>query len=61
MAKCEVCGKGVTFGLQVSHSNRKSNRSWNANVKNVRANIDGTVKSINVCTKCLRSNKVERA
>ena len=61
MAKCEVCGKGVTFGLQVSHSNRKSNRSWNANIKNVRANIDGTVKSINVCTKCLRSNKVERA
>ena len=61
MAKCEVCGKGVNFGLQVSHSNRKSNRSWNANVKNVRANVDGTVKSINVCTKCLRSNKVERA
>lgn len=61
MAKCEICGKGVNFGLQVSHSNRKSNRSWNANVKNVRANIDGTIKSINVCTKCLRSNKVERA
>ena len=52
MAKC---------GLQVSHSNRKSNRSWSANVKNVRANVDGTVKSISVCTKCLRSNKVERA
>ena len=61
MAKCEICGKGVNFGLQVSHSNRKSNRAWNANVKNVRANVDGTVKSISVCTKCLRSNKVERA
>jgi len=61
MAKCDICGKGVNFGLQVSHSNRKSNRSWNANVKSVRANVDGTVKSINVCTKCLRSNKVERA
>jgi len=61
MAKCEICGKGVNFGLQVSHSNRKSNRSWSANVKNVRANIDGTIKSINICTKCLRSNKIERA
>jgi len=61
MAKCEICGKGVNFGLQVSHSNRKSNRSWSANVKNVRANVDGTVKSVHVCTKCLRSNKVERA
>ena len=61
MAKCDICDKGVNFGLQVSHSNRKSNRSWKANVKSVRANVDGTVKTVNVCTKCLRSNKVERA
>jgi len=61
MAKCEICDKAVNFGLQVSHSNRKSNRAWKANVKKVRANVDGTVKSVNVCTKCLRSNKVERA
>ena len=61
MAKCEICDKAVKFGLQVSHSNRKSNRAWKANVKKVRANVDGTVKAINVCTKCLRSNKVERA
>ena len=61
MAKCEICDKAVNFGLQVSHSNRKSNRAWKANIKRVRANVDGTVKSINICTKCLRSNKVERA
>ena len=61
MAKSEICDKGVNFGLQVSHSNIKSNRSWKANVKSVRANVDGTVKTVNVCTKCLRSNKVERA
>lgn len=60
MAKCEICDKAVNFGLQVSHSNRKSNRAWKANIKKVHANVDGTVKSINVCTKCLRSNKVER-
>ncbi|MGN1031006.1 MAG: bL28 family ribosomal protein, partial [Butyricicoccaceae bacterium] len=28
MAKCEVCGKGVTFGIKVSHSHRRSNRTW---------------------------------
>ena len=61
MAKCEICDKAVNFGLQVSHSNRKSNRAWKANIKKVRANVDGTVKTVNVCTKCLRSNKVERA
>ena len=61
MAKCEICDKAVNFGLQVSHSNRKSNRAWKANIKKVRANVDGSVKTVNVCTKCLRSNKVERA
>ena len=61
MAKCEICDKAVNFGLQVSHSNRKSNRAWKANIKKVRANVDGAVKTVNICTKCLRSNKVERA
>ena len=60
MAKCEICEKAVNFGLKVSHSNRKSNRAWKANIKKVRANVDGSVKTVNVCTKCLRSNKVER-
>ncbi|MBO4618115.1 MAG: 50S ribosomal protein L28, partial [Lachnospiraceae bacterium] len=26
MAKCAVCGKGIHFGNNVSHSNRKSSR-----------------------------------
>ena len=61
MAKCEVCGKGVAFGIQVSHSHRRSNRTWKANVRRVRALVNGAPKKINVCTSCLRSNKVTRA
>ena len=26
MAKCQFCDKGVTFGIKVSHSHRRSNR-----------------------------------
>ena len=37
MAKCSCCGKGVTFGIKVSHSHRRSNRTWNPNVKRVKA------------------------
>ena len=33
MAKCQFCDKGVTFGIQVSHSHRRSNRTWKPNVK----------------------------
>ena len=37
MAKCECCGKGVTFGIKVSHSHRRSNRTWKPNVRRVKA------------------------
>ena len=61
MAKCDICGKGVSFGIKVSHSHRRSNRTWKPNVKKVRAIVNGTPKSVHVCTRCLRSGKVQRA
>ncbi len=61
MAKCCVCGKGVAFGHNVSHSNRKTSRTWKANIRKVKANVDGTTKTVSVCSRCLRSGKVSRA
>ena len=61
MAKCDICGKGVTFGIQVSHSHRRSNRSWKPNVRKVKAVVGGNTKTVSVCTRCLRSGKVTRA
>ena len=61
MAKCEVCGKGVTFGIKVSHSHRRSNKAWKPNVRRVKAIVDGTPKKVYACTRCLRSGKVNRA
>ncbi|HBN85681.1 MAG TPA: 50S ribosomal protein L28 [Clostridiales bacterium] len=61
MAKCEICGKGTTFGHNVSHSIRRTNRSFKANIRKVRVVKNGTTRRINICARCLRSNKVERA
>ena len=36
MAKCSICGKGVTFGHNVSHSNRKTKRKFSPNLKTKR-------------------------
>ncbi|WP_129596332.1 50S ribosomal protein L28 [Anaerophilus nitritogenes] len=58
---CDVCGKGKISGNAVSHSNRHIKRSWGANIKKVKAIVDGSPKRVHVCTRCLRSNKVERA
>ena len=61
MAKCDICKKEVTFGIKVSHSHRRSNRTWKPNVKRVKAIDNGTPCRINASTRCLRSGKVTRA
>ena len=61
MAKCEYCGKEMSFGIKVSHSHRRSNRTWKPNIKKVKAIVNGSPKRVYVCTRCLRSGKVERA
>ena len=61
MAKRSICGKGVHFGNNVSHSNRKTKAIWKPNVKSVRAKVNGATKKIYVCTSCLKSGLVERA
>ncbi len=57
MAKCELCGKGVVFGHNVSHSNRKTNRAWKPNIRRVKATVDGKPQTLYVCARCLRTTK----
>ena len=54
MAKCEVCDKGQHFGIQVSHSHRRSNKVWKPNVRKVKVEVDGVSKRMHICAKCLR-------
>lgn len=61
MAKCDVCSKATSFGNNRSHAMNQTNRSYKPNVRKVKIVEDGTPKTANVCTRCLRSNKVTRA
>jgi large subunit ribosomal protein L28 len=62
MAKmCEVCGKTPVFGNKVSHAHNVSPRRWMPNLQRVRALVEGSVRRINVCTRCIRSGKVQKA
>lgn len=60
MAKCDVCGKTPQFGKQISHSHKLSNRKWSVNIQKVRVKIDHAVRRMNVCTRCLKSGKVQK-
>ena len=61
MAKCEICEKQKVFSMQVSHSHRRSARTFKPNLRTVNAVVDGTPKKVTVCSRCLKSGKVERA
>jgi len=55
MAKCEMCGKGPQFGHNVSHSKRATNRQFKPNVQRVRVEIEGQMRRMYLCTRCLRT------
>ena len=65
MAKCEVCGKGISHGNKISiarsHVSRRTSRTFKPNLRRVKAIVNGNTKTISVCSKCLRSGKVTRA
>jgi large subunit ribosomal protein L28 len=61
MAKCQVCGKGPTFGNVISHANNTRRRRWNANLRKIRAVMDGVRKHVRVCTACIRAGRVKKA
>lgn len=59
--RCEICGKGPTFGNKISHAHNVSSRRFNPNLQTVRALVNGAAKRLKVCTRCIRSNKVVKA
>ena len=48
-------------GNNVSHAHNVTKRVWNPNLQRVRALVDGRVKNLDVCTRCIRSGKVTKA
>ena len=60
-AVCEVCGKKPSFGMTISHSHVRSKRRWSPNLQRVRAVVNGSTKRIDVCTRCLKAGKVQKA
>jgi large subunit ribosomal protein L28 len=59
--KCEICGKGPSYGNVVSHANNTRRRRWNPNLKRVRAVVNGVRKQVKVCTACIRLGRVKKA
>ena len=59
--KCAICGKGPSFGNNVSHANNKTRTVWHPNIQKVKTIKNGTVATIKVCTRCIRSGFITKA
>jgi large subunit ribosomal protein L28 len=58
---CEICGKKPIYGNNVSHAHNRTRRRWLPNLQKVRARVGKSVKTIKVCTNCIKSGKVLKA
>jgi large subunit ribosomal protein L28 len=62
MAKqCEVCGKTPVVGRILSHAHNVRARRFEPNLQRIRAVVNGGIRRIRVCTRCIRSNRVTKA
>lgn len=59
--RCQLCGKGVSFGHNVSHSNRKTNRRWLPNIQNTLVMVNGSRRRVSACTRCIRTLRKQAA
>ncbi len=61
MAKhCEVCGKVAIVGSNISHAHNVTKRRWEPNLQRVRVKDGNTIRRMWVCTRCLRSGRVQK-
>ena len=71
---CEICGKHKVVGGHITrrglakkkggigmHVVKNTKRTFSPNLQTVKVVIDGTVKTIKVCTACIRSNRIVKA
>jgi large subunit ribosomal protein L28 len=71
--ECDFCGKKTTFGKSYARRGLakkvggvgkritgKTRRTFKPNIQKVRAKINGNVTRVKICTKCLRSNRIQK-
>lgn len=72
--KCEICGKGVSTGSRIVrhglakkkggiglHTTAVTRRWFKPNIQKVRVRLNGGVRSMRVCTSCIKAGKIVKA
>jgi large subunit ribosomal protein L28 len=72
--RCDICGKGPHFGNSIVrhglskksggiglHTTGVTRRRFLPNLQRIRAKVNGGTRTMNVCTSCIKGNKVAKA
>lgn len=59
--RCGICGRGPRVAHQISHAHNVTKRRQLPNIQRVHALVNKASRYIHVCTRCLRSGKVQKA
>jgi large subunit ribosomal protein L28 len=57
---CDICGKSPMYGNKISNSKIRTHRTWKPNLLKIKTTVGGTTRTINVCTRCLRSGFIDK-
>lgn len=63
VAQCDYCGKSKMFGNYIRNQHSvawrlrapKKNRVFKPNIQKTRIMVDGAMRSVHICTRCLRT------
>ncbi len=58
---CQICEKRPVTGNNISHAHNKTRRRWLPNLQRVRADVNGRVRRMRVCTTCIKQGLVRKA
>ena len=53
--RCDVCERKPLYGNNVSFSQRRTRRRFVLNVQRRRLEMNGSMRTLNICTRCLRN------
>jgi len=57
---CDICGKGPLNGNYRSHAMNATKRKFYPNIQKIRAEIQGVIRGVKICTSCLKTNKIKK-
>ncbi|MBN2494485.1 MAG: 50S ribosomal protein L28 [Deltaproteobacteria bacterium] len=58
--KCDICGKGPRSGNRISHAHNKTRMRQLPNLQTVHVLENGRRVTKRVCTRCIRSNRIQK-